>query len=153
MALRKWRVDLQNNHPKRKIQTRAILQKIKKILSDLESEIDSALVSEVSIVLTTDQEIQSLNRDYRQKDKPTDVLSFSLLEGAPGPTQSLGDIVISLDTAEQQAQDLGVPLDDELLRLLIHGLLHLLGYDHENVSKEEEERMKEREDQLFNLVA
>lgn len=119
----------------------------------MESEIDSPLVTEVSIVFTTDSDIQALNKNYRAKDKPTDVLSFSLLEGAPIPTQSLGDVVISLDTAERQAKVLGVPLDDELLRLLIHGLLHLIGYDHENVPKEEANRMKAREDELFNLIA
>ncbi|MCB0354871.1 MAG: rRNA maturation RNase YbeY [Bdellovibrionales bacterium] len=146
-------MDLQNNHPKKAIQKKQIVRKIKKILSDLESEIDSPLVTEVSIVFTTDSDIQALNKNYRAKDKPTDVLSFSLLEGAPVPTQSLGDVVISLDTAERQAKVLGVPLDDELLRLLIHGLLHLIGYDHENVPKEEANRMKAREDELFNLIA
>jgi len=82
---------------------------------------------ELSLVVTTDRAIQVLNRDWRGKDKPTDVLSFGL-QASP---DLLGDVVISLDTARRQASEGGRPLTDELARLLAHGLLHLLGHDHE----------------------
>lgn len=108
-------------------------------------------VCELSILFTDDAEIQKLNSAYRFKNKPTDVLSFSLLEGDDTgvPTTSLGDIAVSLETAEKQAPEYGNSFPEEILRLLIHGVLHLLGYDHENVSEAEVRRMQEKEDELF----
>jgi len=126
---------------------------IKKILNDLDCSSIPDSVSEVSIVFTDDPEIRELNASYRDKDYPTDVLSFSQLEGddevSSDPT-SLGDIVISIETAERQAEKDGRTKNEELLRLLIHGILHLFGYDHENVSEEEAERMRELEERLFH---
>ena len=90
----------------------------------------------------TDPEIHDLNRQYRKKDKPTDVLSFPLADKLY-PTL-LGDVVISLDTATRQAQRRGHSLREELQTLLIHGILHLLGYDHE-VSRSEAARMRHKE--------
>jgi len=89
--------------------------------------------AELSLLITDDEEIWSLNRLYRSVDRPTDVLSFSQLEGEGPPTtpELLGDVVISWETAERQAAELGHTLLEELRRLLIHGVLHLLGYDHE----------------------
>jgi len=82
---------------------------------------------ELSILLTDDQTISALNGTWRKKPRPTDVLSF------PSEPDSglLGDIVISLDTARRQADERDQPLSDELARLLAHGILHLLGHDHE----------------------
>jgi probable rRNA maturation factor len=84
---------------------------------------------EVSLLLTADDEIQTLNRDWRGKDKPTDVLSFpaSSLD-AP----FLGDIAVSLGVTQMDAETRGVPLDQHLSHLLIHGLMHLLGHDHKD---------------------
>jgi probable rRNA maturation factor len=109
---------------------------------------------DLCLLLTDDPEIQELNRTYRQKDKPTDVLSFSQLEGVdrpalpPGVPIALGDVVISLETAETQVSEgclprlwaaMGNPdaappwtLLDEVTFLLVHGTLHLLGHDHED---------------------
>jgi len=87
---------------------------------------------EVSVVLVGDEEIQKLNREYRNIDKPTDVLSFSQEDDfiIPGKTSRLlGDVVISVDTAERQAYAAGQSLADEASQLAIHGVLHLLGYD------------------------
>jgi probable rRNA maturation factor len=96
--------------------------------------------SELSILLTGDEEIHRLNQSYRQRDRPTDVLSFSQREGDfPAPAAVLGDVVISIDTANRQALERGHPLEAEILELLAHGLLHLLGYDHE-ISAAEHER-------------
>jgi probable rRNA maturation factor len=92
----------------------------------------------VDVSLISDDEMVVLNRDYRQKNKPTDVLSFSLWEGDASlfaspereQTVSLGDLVISLETAARQARDLNHSLQHELEFLAVHGTLHLLGYDH-----------------------
>ncbi len=112
---------------------------------------------DLSILLTDDSEIQSLNKKFRDKDCPTDVLSFSMFEELAGEVSvvepvGLGDVVISLETAKKQAKELGVSLSDELFRLLIHGTLHLLGYDHVDVSPEEVEAMETKEQYLFELV-
>jgi probable rRNA maturation factor len=81
---------------------------------------------EVALVLAGDRTLHRLNRDYRGKDKPTDVLSF------PGEEAGLGDIVISVETAERNARRLGRTLPQEIDVLALHGFLHVLGYDHEN---------------------
>lgn len=81
----------------------------------------------VALVLTGDRTIRDLNRRYRKKDKPTDVLSFEGMGGENG----LGDIVISVQTAERNAMGLGRTLAQELDVLALHGFLHVLGYDHE----------------------
>jgi probable rRNA maturation factor len=94
--------------------------------------------AEVSVVFADDEYIQELNRQYRGKDTPTDVLSFALDEGEEpgvvgGPEETLlGDIVISLETATRQAEDFGHSLERELAYLTVHGMLHLVGYDHED---------------------
>jgi probable rRNA maturation factor len=80
---------------------------------------------EVSLSLVSDRQMRALNRKWRGKDRPTDVLSF------PQQGQSVGDVVISLDTARRQAREGGWPISAELRRLLAHGLLHCLGHDHE----------------------
>lgn len=89
--------------------------------------------AELSVHLTHDRGIQKLNLQYRQKDKPTDVLSFGQDESLtiPGEPRLLGDVVISLQTAERQAKSRGRPLAEEARFLLAHGVLHLVGYDHE----------------------
>lgn len=84
---------------------------------------------EVSVLLTADAEIQTLNRDWRSKDKPTDVLSFP---ADPVDKPFLGDIAVSYGVSAGDARTRGIPLDQHLSHLLIHGLLHLLGHDHIN---------------------
>ncbi len=124
---------------------------VKDILNELQWHEIPDTVCELSLLITSDSHIRELNRDFRGKDKATDVLSFSQIEGdelGPGPF-SLGDIVISLDTTVRQAAELKHSLGEELLRLLIHGILHLLGYDHENVPEDEVKRMQDLEDRLF----
>lgn len=92
-------------------------------------------MAEVSILLTDNKEIAKLNENYRGVKGPTDVLSFSLNEGTdcidPGSFTTLGDVIISLDYAQNQAIEYGNLFEKELDFLLIHGLLHLIGYDHE----------------------
>lgn len=96
--------------------------------------------AEVSVLLTDDVEIQELNLEYRDLDEPTDVLSFPLQEGEGAGIQPdmLGDVVISLEYAGRQAAGRGWDLGAELDFLLIHGLLHLLGHDHEEPAEADE---------------
>ncbi len=103
--------------------------------------------AELSVALVSDDEIAELNRTYRAKEGPTDVLSFSLLEGDHADWRGvmLGDVIISVPTAQRQAHELGHDLDEELLRLLIHGVLHLLGFDHEVDAEAEVMEARERE--------
>ena len=93
---------------------------------------------ELTISLTDDAEIQALNRDYAGEDHATDVLSFSMREGEGGELhpQLLGDVVISVETAARQAAAGGRSLDEELFHLAVHGLAHLLGYDHATKAEE-----------------
>lgn len=134
----------------------ALKKVTKKILSDLACTSDLPLSlgssSHLSVIVTTDSVIHKLNRDYRGKDKPTDVLSFAMQEGRYPTPGVLGDVVISWDTTLRQARELGVTPEEELLRLLIHGLLHLCGFDHERVPKREAERMRKREARLFSRL-
>ncbi len=92
---------------------------------------------ELSVLVTGDELARQLNRSYRGIDAPTDVLSFSQAEGGALPPSSAvaGDIVIALPTAERQALRAGVPLEQELRRLLVHGILHLKGMDHARGSR------------------
>ena len=100
---------------------------------------------ELSLLLVSDGEMRRLNRRWRGRDRPTDVLAFAQAEGPGGaPDGMLGDVVISVDTARRQAAERGETLGRAADRLLIHGLLHLLGYDHER-SVAEARRMQRRE--------
>lgn len=97
---------------------------------------------ELSIVIIDDREMMELNREYRGKNAPTNVLSFSMRDGEFAQvTPLLGDVVISADTAAKEAADYGITLDERLTQLLVHGILHLAGYDHER--GEEEARLME----------
>lgn len=101
--------------------------------------------SALSLSLVGDEAIRALNREYRGKDSATDVLSFSLEAPAKRPTEHLlGDVVISVETARRQALEYDATLQRELYRLLIHGLLHLVGHDHVAASERRVMRREER---------
>ena len=105
---------------------------------------------EVSVLLTNDARIHELNRDYRGYDKPTDVLSFALEEDEsvvlpPGFPRMLGDVVVSLQTVARQAVEHSRPVSHECAWALCHGVLHLLGYDHQTDEEEAEMRSKEQQ--------
>lgn len=106
---------------------------------------------ELSILLVDDQTIQDLNLQHRKIDSATDVLSFPQMEGDEFISHMLGDVVISVETAKRQAVEHQFSLEQELVLLLLHGLLHLLGYDHER-SPKEEKLMKEKTWELFALI-
>jgi probable rRNA maturation factor len=94
--------------------------------------------TELSIVLTGDPQIQKLNAEFRHKDAPTDVLAFAMREGEGGHLQEgiLGDVVVSVDTARIQAARVGRDVMSEVTMLLAHGVLHLLGWDHDTRAKD-----------------
>jgi probable rRNA maturation factor len=117
-----------------------IFEKILKNLATLNENIQR---DQVELLITDNKEIQELNKKYRQKDYPTDVLSFPLDTG-----DSIGQIVISIDKAKEQAEELGQSLNEELQFLFAHGLLHILGYDHED--PEDEKVMLAKTYQLLN---
>lgn len=100
--------------------------------------------SDLSIELIGDRRMRRLNRTYRGKDRTTDVLSFPMREAEGPRTKLLGDIVISVPTATRHARQTGRSLNEELAVLLIHGFLHLCGYDHERGAREAR-RMQRRE--------
>ena len=122
------RVTLQVAHPQGKRFSKQVTELAQAFMEKLELS-----GCELSISLVGDHAIRRLNRTWRKKDKATDVLSFPAGEapkGTPGPRQ-LGDVVISLDTAKSQAREYERTLEEEVARYLAHGLLHLLGHDHE----------------------
>ncbi|MFG6148482.1 rRNA maturation RNase YbeY [Halobacillus sp. B23F22_1] len=112
--------------------------------------------SELSITFVDNKEIQELNRNYRQKDNPTDVISFAMQELGEGEVEVqnedlpvlLGDIVISVDKAKEQAEDYKHSLEREFAFLALHGFLHLLGYDHMN--EEDEKKMFVRQEDILD---
>ena len=110
---------------------------------------------EVSVLITDDEMVRRLNREYAGEDTPTDVLAFSLTEGeefaSPDDVLRLGEVIISYPTARRQADDAQRPVRDEIEHLLVHGVLHLLGYDHAEPA--EEERMRGREHELLAALS
>lgn len=107
--------------------------------------------AELSLELIGDGRMSQLNRQYRGGDGPTDVLAFPLRESSGPRSALLGDVVIAFPTAARQAVSLGHSIDEELVRLLIHGVLHLLGYDHTRGEKEAR-RMERKEKALFRAL-
>ncbi len=108
--------------------------------------------SELSILVTGDEEIHRLNMRYLKRDRPTNVLAFPMNAADQGINSSmLGDIVISADTAKREAIEMGITLRDRVCELLVHGLLHLMGYDHEK-SEKEEKRMQKEEKRLLSVI-
>ena len=102
----------------------------------------------VSLLFTTDEEVHTLNREWRERDKPTNVLSFpmlsreELLDLAPdGPPVMLGDLALANETCAREAEEKSVPLDHHAAHLIVHGFLHLAGYDHET-SEEDADKME-----------
>lgn len=130
------------------LENRKIRNELKKALDDL-----GCLEGELSILLTDDEHIAQLNRRYLGKKGPTNVLAFPMSEApqAIEPAGMLGDIVVSIDTALRESELCGETSSETLFRLLIHGLLHLLGYDHER-SEEEADRMQKEQDRLLALI-
>ncbi|TEU18976.1 MAG: rRNA maturation RNase YbeY [Dehalococcoidia bacterium] len=129
---------------------------IKKIVQQIVNAEGVAPPYEVSLVFTDSETVQQLNRDYRGVDEPTDVLAFYMLPQKevddsfalpPDGVTRLGEVIISYPQAAEQAREQGHSPERELALLIIHGILHLTGYDHEE--PEEESKMRERERELL----
>jgi probable rRNA maturation factor len=140
---------INNEFSQIKVDARKIEQQIGKVLTSLDCN-----EHEISILFVGDQGIRDLNQQFRNIDRPTDVLSFpQVLVGEleiPGALV-LGDVAISLETAQCQSEEHGLSFEEELTLLLIHGILHLLGYNHE-ISDQEEDRMRSKTRELFSLI-
>ena len=106
--------------------------------------------SSYTLLITNDTEIQNLNKKFRKINKPTDVLSFYLLKTEQINKKYLGDIVISIQTAKKQAKKENKPLERELIMLFIHGLLHLIGYDHK--LKKDAKVMFSIQNKILNVI-
>ena len=149
---RTWNVIVENE-TKIKVKKLEVKKLIKNLLLDIEKEYEiKEFLNEVSVLFVNDEKIHVLNRDYRGKDRPTDVLSFASLDGNADENfifTSLGDIVISLETAAKQAIEYKTTFNEELIRLLTHGTLHLVGFDHEHVSKKEKNEMLSLQDKFI----
>jgi probable rRNA maturation factor len=110
--------------------------------------------AELSLTITGDAGIRRVNRAYLAKDRPTNVISFAMQEGEfsglnPG---LLGDVIVSADTASREAADGGSPFFQRLVFLILHGILHIVGYDHERSGEAEARRMEIREREIFTLL-
>jgi probable rRNA maturation factor len=132
---------------------------VKKIAQDVLKAEGVTSPYEVSLVFTDSETVQRLNRDYRGVDEATDVLAFYMFPQGEGDSSftlppdgvlRLGEVIISYPQAVQQAKEQGHPVEQELALLVIHGILHLLGYEHEKL--EEETKMRAREKELLNKV-
>ena len=137
-----------DNQQKEKIQTLLISKKTEQILNAL-----GCNAHEISVVILDDKEIGQLNKRYRGIDKPTNVLAFPMQEGqfsdiTPG---LLGDVVISIETAEKEALLGKISLEERISQLLIHGILHLLGFDHE-MGDNEADTMEKKSLELLRII-
>ena len=145
------------NETEEKVDLKEVRAILKKIVSYYGEKRD------FSVTFVTDSEIQELNKEYREIDAPTDILTFRLDDTPSFPisfededvdflnNEEMGDIFISLDTMRRNAEEFGVREEEELSRLLIHGILHLRGLDHKTNDFEKEEMLKEQEDVLAKL--
>lgn len=111
-----------------------------------------------SVLFTVDEDVRTLNREWRTKDKPTNVLSFPMLTrdellglASDGGPEMLGDLALAWETCMREAAEKGIPLENHALHLLVHGLLHLAGYDHE-ISEQDAEGMEALEIKALALL-
>ena len=145
------------NETEEKVDLKEVRAILKKIVSYYGEKRD------FSVTFVTDSEIQELNKEYREIDAPTDILTFRLDDTPSFPisfededvdflnNEEMGDIFISLDTMRRNTEEFGVREEEELSRLLLHGILHLRGLDHKTNDFEKEEMLKEQEDVLAKL--
>jgi probable rRNA maturation factor len=107
---------------------------------------------ELCVVLTDNADIQGLNREYLGRDRPTNVISFPQQEGVGPEGSHLGDVVISVERAAEEALEAGMETTDRIRALLVHGICHLCGYNHEGVSEEMTREMEAVEERVLALL-
>jgi len=143
------RIQIETRQRQQKILKRPLRKIAQKILS-----VSGYPDAELSILILDNDGIQEINREYLQRDRPTNVISFAMQEGeGSGLTPLLlGDVVISAQRAAEDAAEADIPFEHELVFLLLHGILHLLGYDHERGTEAQAQKMEAREQEIFNLL-
>ena len=141
-------VQIGNTQGNHRISKKKIRQSAKAILDALDYP-----DAELSILIVDDQQIAQLNRQYLNREGATNVIAFSMRQGrfADIAPNLLGDVVISADTAHREAQSAGISMQERFDQLLIHGTLHLLGYDHEN-NETKASRMEKKAAELLKLL-
>ena len=129
-------------------------RQLKKVAVRILSALGCPDETELSVSIVGDRAIRIINREYLAKDRPTNVISFSLREGDFGGVNphALGDVIISADTAAREAEEGGLEFFERLSFLLMHGILHLCGYDHERSGEAEAVKMEQKEQQLFRIL-
>ena len=139
---------IDNRQKKHRISQKRISKKAQVILNASDNP-----DAELSILLVDDLEIESLNQQYLNRQGPTNVIAFPMQEGefVRISPQLLGDVVISLDTAEREGRLAGISMESRLDQLLIHGILHLIGYDHEK-NAVDARRMEYKSNELLHLI-
>jgi probable rRNA maturation factor len=142
-------ISIQNQQKTHRIDTGRLRRSLKRLLKKLDRK-----DCEISVVLIDDDRIRAMNKTYLNRDRTTNVISFPMAESSYGNVnpEILGDIIISTETAARDALCGRMDIMDELEFLLIHGLLHLMGYNHENTSAEKAEEMNKRERELFYML-
>jgi probable rRNA maturation factor len=139
---------IDNRQSRHKISPKKIQQAVQVVLSALDFP-----DGELSILLVDDPQIATLNQKYLDRQGPTNVIAFAMREGEFShlTPHLLGDVVISVDTAAREAQDAGLSRERRFNELLVHGILHLFGYDHED-SEKEALRMEEKSRELLEMI-
>lgn len=129
------------------------MKKLEKKTRDILNALGSHDDTEISITLVDDQAISQLNEKYLNKKGPTNVISFAMSEGEFSEISPhlLGDVIISMDTAEKERKKSGITLEERLTQLLVHGILHLFGYDHER-SEDDEIKMEKKSLELIRQI-
>ncbi|MBU4287270.1 MAG: rRNA maturation RNase YbeY [Proteobacteria bacterium] len=135
----------QNNH---KISPEMVQKKARAILNALDCP-----DGELSILIVNDSQIEALNKQYFNRYSPTNVIAFPMREGkfTNISPQLLGDVVISVETAHKEGINAGISMEERLIQLLIHGILHLFGYDHET-TEQETIKMEKKNEELMKLI-
>jgi probable rRNA maturation factor len=143
------RIQIENSQRKQKILKRPLRKIAQKILN-----VSGLPEAELSILILDNAGIQAINRDYLQRDRPTNVISFAMQEGEGSGVQPLllGDVIISAERAAEDAVEAGIPFEHELVFLLLHGILHLLGYDHEQGCEDQARQMEDRERDVYSML-
>jgi len=158
---RKWRVHLTVQCKLLKVDPQFVREVAKIVLRAVDSEVAPSSIKELHIMVINDARMREINFEYRGKDKATDVLSFPQFtkeelrvsqENSATFGDYLGDIVIASETTIRQAKSFGVRVKIELIRLIVHGILHLVGYDHEGVPAREAQAMRRRERAIRGVV-
>ena len=141
-------VQIDNRQSRHNISPKTIQQTVRAVLNALEFP-----DGEISILLVDDPQITILNKKYFDRQGPTNVIAFVMREGEFShlSPQLLGDVVISTDTAAKEAQNSGMSMEQRFRELLVHGILHLFGYDHEN-SEQNARKMEKKSQELLELI-